>query len=164
MDVHDYIVSIDVKASAPLVLHWLSLQVYLGGKFQNSRCHTRRHFPVRAGVSNNVEWGKKKHTHTQKKKKATVKHAAVQQITVAWVGKGGNCSANTASQLCPLVPSSSVLISLAWGDDAVAAAATLASIQPWAAATSAESFSPCPFFFWIGPFSSQTTSNLKRSL
>lgn len=160
-DVHNYIVSSDVKVSASLALHWLSLQAYLGGKFQSSHCHTCRHFPVRAGVSNNVKWGKKK-------KQATVKHTAAQQITVAWVGKCGDCSANTASQLCLLVLSSSVLINLTWGDDV--AAATLASIQPWAAATSAESFSPCPFFLWIGlwlaesPFRSQTTSNLKCSL
>ena len=85
MDVHDYIVSIDVKASAPLVLHWLSLQVYLGGKFQNSRCHTRRHFPVRAGVSNNVEWGKKKHTHAKKKKShGETRSSAANYRSLSW--------------------------------------------------------------------------------
>lgn len=59
-----------------------------------------------------------------------------------------DCSANTASQLCPLVSSSSVLINLALGDDVAAglaghSPATLAATQPWAAAPSAAPFLLC---------------------
>lgn len=69
----------------------------------------------------------------------------------------GNCSANTASQLCLLVPSSSILINLAKGDDvadgpAGHSTARLAAIQPQAAAPGVASLSLFVAFFLAGDY------------